>query len=179
MQTTAHALHSIPSLYSGAYANKIALKRLDKSLLETEIYLAELDLELTKGLAYGWREDAGTRFNEIRANIPTALDKIQTSIRTFFKELTTSEGNALPDWVYKSTGGALEEVLLSLEKRMKEEDGVFQSAVLQVLRNFVKNYRNRISEAAKKVGQPEAGTAEPTPTPAPEGAAKFNEFFEL
>ena len=97
-----------------------------------EIYLAELDLELTKGLAYGWREDASTRLSEIRANIPTALEKIQTSIRTFFKELTSQEGAALPEWVYKSTGGALEEVLLSLEKRMKEEDGAFQTAVLQI-----------------------------------------------
>ena len=99
--------------------------------------MAELDLELTKGLAYGWREDASTRLSEIRANIPTALEKIQTSIRTFFKELTSQEGAALPEWVYKSTGGALEEVLLSLEKRMKEEDGAFQTAVLQVLQASV------------------------------------------
>ena len=99
--------------------------------------LAELDLELTKRLAYGWREDASTRLSEIRANIPAALEKIQTSIRTFFKELTSQEGAALPEWVYKSTGGALEEVLLSLEKRMKEEDGAFQSAVLQVLQASV------------------------------------------
>ena len=99
--------------------------------------LAELDLELTKGLAYGWREDASTRLSEIRTIIPTALEKIHTSIRTFFKELTSQEGAALPEWVYKSTGGALEEVLLSLEKRMKEEDGAFQSAVLQVLQASV------------------------------------------
>lgn len=162
-------------MYAG---NELALKRLDRNLLETEIYLAELDLELTKGLAYGWREDASLKLNEIRANIPTAFQKLTSSIRTFYKELTTKDGDSLPDWVYKSFGGALEDVLKSLEKRMVEEDGAFQSAVLQVLRNFVKNYRNRIQEAAAK-GQPAPPPPTIEPVPAPEPAARFNEFFEL
>ena len=155
------------------------MKRLDRSLLETEIYLAELDLELTKGLAYGWREDAGVKLNEIRANIPTAFQKLQTSLRSFYKDLTSQEGAALPDWVYKSFGGALEDILKSLEKRMGEEDGAFQSAVLQVLRNFVKNYRNRIQEAAAKATQTSTPTPAPTvdPIPAPESPARFNDFF--
>lgn len=163
---------------TGVYAKESALRLLDRNLLETEIYLAELDLELTKGLAYGWRDDVAVKLNEARANIPSAFQKLQASIRTFYKELTTQEGTALPEWVYKSFGGALEDILKSLEKRMTEEDGAFQSAVLQVLRNFVKNYRNRIQEAAAKGRQ----TSTPAPTTdsiATETPARFNDFFEL
>lgn len=166
---------------AGVYGGKeSALKRLDHNLLEAEIYLAELDLDLTKGLAYGWREDVSAKFKELRANIPTAFAKVKQSISTFYKELTTPEGAPLPDWVYKTFGGGLEDILKALEKRMVEEDGAFQSAVLQVLRNFVKNYRNRIQEASAKGGHPSTPTIEPAPgTPAPEPAARFNDFFEL
>jgi hypothetical protein len=161
------------------HAKESALQRLDRNLLETEIYLAELDLDLTKGLAYGWRDDATTKFSEIRANIPTAFAKVRQSLQTFYKELTTAEGAALPEWVYKSFGGALEDVLKALEKRMVEEDGAFQSAVLQVLRNFVKNYRNRIAEAAAKPQQPSPAPATAGEATPASQAARFNDFFEL
>lgn len=123
--------------------------------------LKELDLSLDKKLAYGWQEDFQTRLIEWRDNLGSTFEKLRTSIRNFFSGLTSKDGSVLPEWVYTGIGGALDDVLQSLEKRLAHEDDAFRSAALEVLRNVVRNYRLRIKEASEKL--------EPAPTtPTPE-----------
>ena len=160
-----------------------ALQRLDRDLLEVEIYLKELDLEHTKSLAYGWREDVSAKLSEWKASLQAAFEKLRATIRSFISQLTTREGSALPDWVYTGFTGALEDVLRYIEKRMQLEDGGFRSALLEVLKNVVRIYRNRIQEASQKASEkqpPQSSGPTPAPIPAPTGepaASAFRDFW--
>ena len=164
-----------------------ALQRLDRDLLEVEIYLKELDLEHTKSLAYGWREDVGTKLSEWKSSLQAAFEKLRATVRSFVSQLTTREGSALPEWVYVGFSGALEDVLRYIEKRMNLEDNGFRSALLEVLKNVVRIYRNRIAEAATKVTEKppsDANSSGPTPAPipAPTGdpaASAFRDIWDL
>lgn len=163
--------------------------RLDRDLLEVEVYLKELDLEHTKSLAYGWREDVGTKLSEWKSSLQAAFEKLRATLRSFVQQLTTREGSALPEWVYTGFGGALEDVLKYIEKRMQLEDNGFRSALLEVLKNIVRIYRNRIQEASAKVQGSGAaiggdqGSSGPVPSPIPEPTPsperKMRDFWEL
>ena len=135
-----------------------------------EIYLKELDLEHTKSLAYGWREDVSNKLSEWKSSLQVAFEKLRATVRSFVTQLTTREGSALPEWVYTGFSGALEDVLRYIEKRMQLDDNGFRSALLEVLKNVVRIYRNRIQEASQKVpGSTTAGSSTgPVPAPIPE-----------
>lgn len=161
-----------------------ALARLDRDLLEVDIYLKELDLEHTKSLAYGWREDVSNKLSEWKSSLQTAFEKLRATVRSFVSQLTTREGSALPEWVYTGFSGALEDVLRYIEKRMQLEDNGFRSALLEVLKNVVRIYRNRIQEAAQKVPGSNTSSTGPVPAPIPEptgqpGNPSARAFWEL
>lgn len=88
-----------------------AFKELEVQLQELEIDLKQLDLQLSKAIAYGWREDAGEKLAEWRGSLKTAFTKFRDSLNGFFKSLTTRDGERLPEWVYTAAGGALDEVV--------------------------------------------------------------------
>lgn len=66
----------------------------------------------------------------------------------------------------------MEDVLNYLESRLEGEDDAFRTAVLEVLKNTVRIYRNRIKEASEKPSPapqppspPQPTEEEPTSTP--------------
>lgn len=161
-----------------------ALQRLNRDLLEVEIYLKELDVEHTKSLAYGWKEDVGHKLSEWRDGLKAVFEKLRATVRSFVSQLTTREGSALPEWVYTGFSGALEDVLRYIEKRMHLEDNGFRSALLEVLKNVVRIYRNRIVDASAKLehGSPSGQTPSPIPEPTTSGEpapAPLRDFWEL
>lgn len=127
-----------------------ALKNLDRDLMQIEILLKELDVQLSKDIAYGWREDVTTRLEEWRDSVRSAFSRLRSSVRKFWTSLTTREGERLPAWIYSSFGGALDDVMKMLEARLQVEDDGVRTAILEVVKNAVKIYRNRIKEASEK-----------------------------
>lgn len=99
----------------------------------------------SKALAhYGWRENLNQRIHSWRSSLRTVFSRIAASFRTFITSLTTREGDRLPPWVYSAFSGALDDVLKYLEKQMEEQDDHFRATLLEILRNTVRIYRNKI-----------------------------------
>jgi hypothetical protein len=131
-----------------------AFGELDRELAEFEIELKQLDLQLTKAITYGWREDASDKIAEWRNSLKDALARFRTSMSGFFEKLTTrKDGERLPEWVYTAAGGALDEVVTYLEKRMANEDDHVRSIILEVLRNSIRVYRNKVRGASQQTGE--------------------------
>jgi len=130
-----------------------AFAELDREFSELEIDLKQLDLTLTKAITYGWREDASEKLAEWRNDVKSAFSRFRDSLSNLFKRLTTRDGDRLPDWVYTATGGALDEVVGYLEKRMATEDDNVRAVILEVLRNSVRVYRNKVKSAGQQAGQ--------------------------
>ncbi|KAI1297133.1 hypothetical protein HDE_04615 [Halotydeus destructor] len=127
-----------------------AFQELDYELTALEIELKQLDVQLTTAQAYGWREDAADKLKEWRSGLAEALGRFRSSMSVFFKNLTTRDGQRLPDWVYTSASGALDEVVTYIENRMANEDDQVRSVILEVLRNSVRIYRNKVRSANSK-----------------------------
>jgi len=130
---------------------RAAFGALDRELAELEIDLKQLDLQLSKAVTYGWREDAAEKIAEWRNSLKESFARFRNSLANFFKNLTTRDGNStLPDWVYTAASGALDEVVTYLESRMANEDDHVRSIILEVLRNSVRVYRNKVRTASQK-----------------------------
>ena len=141
-----------------------AFKSLERDLTEIEILLKELDVQLSKELAYGWREDVANKVEEWRDSVRSTFSKLRSSVKKFWTSLVSREGNRLPAWVYTSFGGALDDVMKYLEERLANENDGFRTALLEVVKNTVRIYRNRIREASEKKPTP-TETVQPPPAP--------------
>jgi len=139
-------------------------KTLEHDLQEIEILLKELDVQLSRDLAYGWREDVSDKINEWRDSVRSTFSRLRSSVRKFWSSLTTREGNRLPPWIYTAFGGALDDVMKYLEERLQHENDAFRTALLEVIKNTVRIYRSRIREASEKKEIEGTSTTQPTPT---------------
>ena len=131
--------------FSGRSSKSLA--SLEQELFITQIEIRQLQLNLmhSKALAhYGWRENLNQRMNAWRSSLRSVFSRIAASFRTFITSLTTREGDRLPPWVYSAFSGALDDVLKYLEKQMEEQDDHFRATLLELLRNTVRIYRNKI-----------------------------------
>jgi hypothetical protein len=150
--------------------------------MEIEILLKELDVQLSREIAYGWREDVTNTLENWRDSVRGTFSKLRSSIRKFWTSLTTREGSRLPAWIYNSFGGALDDVMKMLEERLEHEDDGIRTAILEVVKNTVRIYRNRIREAGdnKPIEGPTSSSGEPVPTStAPSTTTTFNEGHEV
>lgn len=140
--------------------------------MELEIDLKRLDLELSQAALYGWREDTRDKLIEWRENLSKTFSKWRENMSKFFKSLTTRDGDRLPEWVYQGFGGALDEVVKYLEERMAQEDDHFRGVLLEVVRNSVRIYRNKVKSAseiaeASESSSSSSSSSTPSSTPAP------------
>lgn len=170
LSTAVQNVHSAEKSSVGPAQN---LRQLERALMELEIDLKRLDLDLSQAALYGWREDTRDKLIEWRENLSKTFSKWRESMNKFFKSLTSRDGERLPDWVYTGFGGALEEVVKYLEERMAKEDDHFRGVVLEVIRNSVRIYRNKVKSASEKAEASESSSSSSTSssssssTPAP------------
>lgn len=146
-----------------------SLRQLERALMELEIDLKRLDLDLSQAALYGWKEDTRDKLMEWRENLSRTFSKWRESLNKFFRSLTSRDGDRLPDWVYTGFGGALDEVVKYLEERMAQEDDHFRGVLLEVVRNSVRIYRNKVKTASEKAETVESGdTSSSSPAPGDE-----------
>lgn len=91
-------LFTVALMVASEDSAKTSLKTLERDLLEIEILLKELDVQLSKEIAYGWREDVKQKIDEWRGSVRDAFGKIRSSIQKFLTSLTTRKGERLPEW---------------------------------------------------------------------------------
>ena len=129
---------------------------LEQELYITHIEIRQLQLDLMRSRAlamtYGWRENLNQRVTTWRSSLRSVFTRISNSFRSFVTSLTTRQGERLPSWVYSAFSGALDDILKYLEKQMEVQDDHFRATLLEILRNTVRIYRNKIRNSSGSGG---------------------------
>lgn len=126
------------------------LHQFDGQLVEIEKSLDELSLMINGPEFYGWQEDMSEKFDEWKDKVKSTFSKLRGVFANFFNRLTTREGERLPQWVYQSTGGALDSMVEYLEKRVNGENDTVRAIIIDMIRESIKTFRDRIGESSKK-----------------------------
>ena len=162
--------------------------KLEQALEELEMLLDQpLFQESTDGAETGTGTGTGTdqdgdepsAFEIVQQRINNLIKKIREAVPEFFERLTGNSNEKLPEWVYKSVVGGLDSNLEYINNRMETETDSGRRLAIDILRQVVFQFRERIKSAAKYIVDTEkpavTGADHDKDKPKPETAEKVEE----